>query len=83
MPEMNGPDATKELRRLGCNAIIFGLTGNVLAEDVAFFKTSGADKVLYKPINLAALDSAWEDTRRLQVKRRPQQCEDSRVGPVL
>ena len=77
MPEMNGPDATKELRRLGCNAIIFGLTGNVLAEDVAFFKTSGADKGLYKPINLAALDSAWED---MLAKRRQKQ-QDSNVCP--
>jgi CheY-like chemotaxis protein len=61
MPRMNGPDATKRLRELGCTAHIFGVTGNVLAEDVALFKASGADYVLYKPINLPAIDSAWQN----------------------
>lgn len=67
MPEMNGPEATKKLREMGCHASIFGVTGNVLAEDIAYFRASGADKVLYKPINLPALDMAWDS---MELKRR-------------
>lgn len=61
MPVMNGPEATQQLRELGYSACIFGVTGNVLAEDVATFKASGADNVLYKPINLQAIEAAWEN----------------------
>ena len=70
MPELNGPEATKKLRELGCDTTIFGVTGNVLAEDVAIFKQSGADKVLYKPINLPTLDAAWEDMELVKKRRR-------------
>mmetsp|Transcript_9526 Transcript_9526/g.23201 ORF Transcript_9526/g.23201 Transcript_9526/m.23201 type:complete len:1246 (-) Transcript_9526:140-3877(-) len=66
MPVMNGPDATKRLRGLGCKADIFGVTGNVLTEDVMTFKANGADMVLYKPINLQTIEAAWENMERLR-----------------
>ena len=69
MPEMNGPDATRQLRSMGCTTCIFGVTGNVLAEDVAAFKASGANAVLYKPINLPAIYAAWEN---MDLSRRRQ-----------
>ena len=59
MPTMNGPTATKRLREIGCNATIIGVTGNVLAEDVSYFKSHGADHVLPKPIKLVLLDNCW------------------------
>lgn len=59
MPKLNGPDATKRLRDMGCKVFIFGVTGNVLAEDVSMFKNSGADQVLPKPTRLAAIEAAW------------------------
>lgn len=59
MPVMNGPDATKHLRDRGCNATIIGVTGNVLAEDVSYFKSHGADHVLPKPVKLLLLDNCW------------------------
>lgn len=62
MPVLNGPDATKILRGMGCKAYIFGATGNVLAEDVALFKSAGADQVIPKPLNLAAIDACWLNT---------------------
>ena len=34
MPIMNGPEATRRLREMGCSSYIIGVTGNVLAEDV-------------------------------------------------
>ena len=59
MPEMNGPDACKEMRSLGCDSFIVGVTGNVMAEDVALFKSCGANGVLPKPFKLVELDQLW------------------------
>ena len=73
MPNMNGPDATKRLRELGCTADVFGVTGNVLAEDVATFKSNGADRVLYKPIRLPNLDTAWE---KMEERRKARSNSD-------
>mmetsp|Transcript_24811 Transcript_24811/g.41455 ORF Transcript_24811/g.41455 Transcript_24811/m.41455 type:complete len:1156 (+) Transcript_24811:410-3877(+) len=50
MPVMNGPTATKHLRNMGCTKLICGVTGNVLPEDVHFFRQHGADAVLAKPL---------------------------------
>ena len=59
MPVLNGPDATRILRDMGCTASIFGVTGNVLDEDVEYFKSHGANEVLPKPVNMALLDQYW------------------------
>ena len=56
---MNGPEAAKKLREMGCNATIFGVTGNCLVEDVAFFKTHGADEVIPKPVKFARIEECW------------------------
>jgi CheY-like chemotaxis protein len=52
MPVMNGPSATARLRELGCACLIVGVTGNVLSQDVEYFKEMGADAVLPKPLIL-------------------------------
>ena len=59
MPVMDGPTATQQLRDLGCQAHIIGVTGNVLADDVAYFKSHGADHVLPKPVDLSRLRDCW------------------------
>ncbi len=59
MPVMNGPDACKEIRGLGCDAFIAGVTGNVMEEDVVLFKKRGANGVLLKPFKLSELDQLW------------------------
>lgn len=64
MPVMDGPEATSRIRGHGCPAFIVGVTGNVLLEDVNFFKSKGADLVLAKPINVKALDEAWRKHKR-------------------
>ena len=56
MPILNGPEATKVIRELGYSGLIFGVTGNVLPEDVNYFKSMGADDVLSKPISLQVLN---------------------------
>jgi CheY-like chemotaxis protein len=48
---MDGPTATKEIRKLGYQGAIFGVTGNGLESDVTHFKNSGANHVLIKPLN--------------------------------
>ena len=61
---MNGPDATHRLRELGFEGAIFGVTGNVLAEDVAVFLKHGADAVVAKPIRFAKIEECWENCKR-------------------
>lgn len=61
MPVMNGPSAAKEIRQLGFDVSIVGITGNVLPDDIAYFKSCGANDVLPKPIKMAALDASWMD----------------------
>lgn len=60
MPVMNGPTATKILRDHGINVLIFGVTGNVLPEDMHFFEAHGANCVLAKPISMEKLHDAYQ-----------------------
>ena len=49
MPIMTGPEASKKIRDLGCNIPIIGLTGNIMEDDIKYFKDNGANEVLGKP----------------------------------
>ena len=62
MPRMNGPTAVSEMRKLGCEALIVGVTGNVLAEDVKHFVNNGANEVLPKPVKFAKLEQIWMES---------------------
>ena len=59
MPVLNGPEAVREIRRLGCDCFIMGITGNLLPDDVAFFKSCGANAVLGKPLQMSDLNQQW------------------------
>jgi CheY-like chemotaxis protein len=59
MPVMNGPDSVQRIRELGYDTLIVGLTGNILPEDVAYFKNHGVDTVLPKPFVLKDLEAFW------------------------
>ena len=59
MPVMNGPTATAEIRALGSDVFIVGITGNVLSEDVEYFKSEGANAVIPKPLQVSALEELW------------------------
>jgi len=50
MPNLDGPSAAKVMREMGYKGLIVGLTGNLLPEDVAYFLSMGADRVLGKPV---------------------------------
>ena len=60
MPVMNGPAAARQIRRMGFKATIFGVTGNLLKEDIKFFMSQGVDAVLPKPISMALLNEQWD-----------------------
>lgn len=67
MPDMDGPTAIAEIRRLGYSGIILGLTGNVLQADKDTMIAAGADGVLAKPLNIRLF---WDTIHRLSVTRR-------------
>lgn len=56
MPVMDGPTAVREIRRMGYDGIILGVTGNSLPADVELFLKAGVNHVLLKPLDLDLLD---------------------------
>jgi CheY-like chemotaxis protein len=59
MPVMDGPTACREIRDLGINVNIIGVTGNALPEDISYFISLGANEVTTKPVKIAELESLW------------------------
>ena len=59
MPELNGPHAVEEIRSLGSDCFVVGVTGNMLPDDVEYFKSCGANAVLGKPIQVTELNQLW------------------------
>ena len=58
---MSGPTAAKEIRKLGFDVNIIGVTGNVLHDDVVHFISQGANEVVFKPVNLDELEELWSE----------------------
>ena len=59
MPILNGPDAVRQIRSFGCDCFIVGITGNMLPDDVAYFKSCGANAVFGKPVKISDLNQVW------------------------
>jgi CheY-like chemotaxis protein len=55
MPNMNGIDATKEIRSQGIKVPIIAQTANILAEDKSICIEAGCDDYIGKPINASEL----------------------------
>eukprot|EP00607_Mallomonas_marina_P006254 CAMPEP_0182437468 /NCGR_PEP_ID=MMETSP1167-20130531/85070_1 /TAXON_ID=2988 /ORGANISM="Mallomonas Sp, Strain CCMP3275" /LENGTH=596 /DNA_ID=CAMNT_0024630403 /DNA_START=1074 /DNA_END=2864 /DNA_ORIENTATION=+ len=55
MPVLDGPSAAKAMRDLGYNGPIIGVTGNSLPSHINTFMSSGADRVVSKPLNFDTL----------------------------
>ena len=64
---MNGTEAVVQLRELGYNGIILGVTGNALPEDVQEFENKGADLVIVKPLDIAKFEDA---IKKVKAKRK-------------
>lgn len=59
MPVMNGPTAASLIRGIGSDVFIVGITGNVLSDDVQYYKSKGANTILPKPVQMAALEDIF------------------------
>ena len=59
MPVMDGPTATRTIRSLGYDVFVVGVTGNMLAEDVDYYRSCGANDVIGKPVKLDVLEDLW------------------------
>lgn len=57
MPVMDGYQATRALRELGCDLPILGLSANALAGDADRALAAGMDRYLTKPVDFAKLKS--------------------------
>ena len=51
MPVMTGVEATRAIRELGFSGSIYGVTGNVLEEDLAAFERQGLNRAFPKPLS--------------------------------
>ena len=60
MPNMEGPDATREIRAMGIDWPIFGLTGNGMEHDIQTFLKAGANKVFVKPMYIEDFESTMK-----------------------
>ena len=56
MPTMNGPDAASAIRKNGSDVFMIGVTGNMMAEDVDYYKMMGVNAVLPKPFKIKSLE---------------------------
>ena len=63
MPNVDGPTATKRIRDLGYTGLIFGVTGNALASDIAHFVGNGVDAVFAKPFDFDQFKSVMARMR--------------------
>jgi CheY-like chemotaxis protein len=58
MPTMDGPTATRLIRKMGFKGPIYGVTGNALQSDIDFFTSCGLNGVFLKPLNIKAFHEA-------------------------
>lgn len=61
---INGPPAAKEMRALGFDGVIFGVTGDSLESDIQDFIDNGANHVLVKPLDIGLLKEQLLDYGR-------------------
>jgi CheY-like chemotaxis protein len=60
MPVMDGKQAIKAMRQLGCNLPVYALTANVNSTDIAEYKALGFDGILAKPLEMEQFYHALE-----------------------
>jgi signal transduction histidine kinase len=77
MPEMDGPEAAREIRRRGISTPIVAFTANAFEEDVRACRSAGMDDFITKPVRKAV----FVGTTCKAVKQVPSFTRSSAVGP--
>jgi signal transduction histidine kinase/CheY-like chemotaxis protein len=91
MPEMDGIETTKKLRRLGYRGAIVALTANALAGNDVMFAQHGIDGFISKPVDIRQLNTVLNkfirDSHPDEAKKyKPQtaeQIETNAINPKL
>jgi hypothetical protein len=52
---------------MGCTLPILGVTGNLLPDDVTYFKAQGANQVFGKPLNLSRFEGFMREQDHYRV----------------
>ncbi|AET03172.1 putative histidine kinase response regulator and transcription factor RR-A-type family [Medicago truncatula] len=70
MPEMNGTEATKQLRLMGISSTIVGVSSHSMEEKeiVVKFMEAGLDEYLEKPLDKAKLNSILHAVEKIKEK---------------
>lgn len=79
MPEMDGYETTRRIRRSGYRKLIIALTAHAMKEEVDKCKLAGCDLVLTKPVDRQKLFS----TLRHYLLRRPQDSIGTKVADEI
>ncbi|XP_034684108.1 two-component response regulator 24-like [Vitis riparia] len=61
MPIMDGPEATKELRAMGVQSIIMGVTSRDLDSEKEAFIASGLNDCYMKPLTISKISSLLQE----------------------
>ena len=78
MPRMTGEEATQIIRKeLNFDGMIFGVTGNALAEDIQSFIDKGANEVIIKPLTAEILNKAIQKRVKPDVNSRHESPVDA------
>jgi CheY-like chemotaxis protein len=74
MPQMSGPEAASEMRKIGYTGVIIAVTGDTNLENNAEFLIEGADEVLHKPVSREKLNETLD--RLVYAKRAKKHQND-------
>ncbi|KAL6345087.1 hypothetical protein AAG906_013570 [Vitis piasezkii] len=64
MPIMDGPEATKELRAMGVQSIIMGVTSRDLDSEKEAFMASGLNDCYMKPLTISKISSLLQELKK-------------------
>ncbi len=76
MPEMNGVEATDEIRKTDWKGIIIACTANTDESDFALYKKHGMNDILVKPFKKASVGEALEKWKSAIEFEEPEEIEE-------
>jgi len=82
MPRMNGPEAARAMRANGSDVFIAGVTGNLLPEDMNYFRKCGANAILPKPFRITDLDNLIFEYNIVGTSHEDETASDTFFGNI-